>query len=150
MSESHDIYKGIKEGERMLDKEIRDRLQELIEAEPDARERSRLLIMLQISTTLVDNVRAVRGLTEEMHTHRADFAQHIKKELELYNQGKGMWRVITGFLAVAQIVMTGMFFTYQSDMKSVVEATRIADKRLGIMEERVTVIQRVIQENRPR
>lgn len=132
----------------MLDKEIRDRLQELIEAEPDARERSRLLIMMQISTTLVDNVRAVRGLTEEMHTHRSDFAEHVKKELELYNQGKGMWRVITGFLAIAQVLLTGMFLTYQSDMKSVLEATRSADKRLDIMEERVTVIYKNVNEFR--
>lgn len=132
----------------MLDKEIRDRLQELIEAEPDARERSRLLIMMQISTTLVDNVRAVRGLTEEMHTHRSDFAEHIKKELELYNQGKGMWRVITGFLVIAQVILTGMFLTYQSEMKAVLEATRSADKRLDMMEERVTVIYKNVNEFR--
>ena len=121
----------------MRDQEIREKLQALIEAESDPKERARLLIMMQISDILIDNVRAVRGLSDEMHTHRTEFADHMHKELELINQGKGMWRVFAFSIGLVQAIIGYAFWTHVNDMDSLKETKIAVDRRLDLIEERM-------------
>lgn len=125
-----------REGERVRDAEVKEKLLILIEAEPDPKERARLMIMMQISDILIDNVRAVRGLSDEMHSHRVEFADHIKKELEYINQGKGMWRVLAVVLSIAQAIIGYSFWTHVEDMRDMQAAVQRLDKRMGLIEDR--------------
>lgn len=133
----------MEESIRMRDQEIRAKLQDLIEAESDPKERARLLIMMQISDILIDNVRAVRGLSDEMHTHRTEFADHMRKELELINQGKGMWRVFAVAVGLIQAVIGYAFWAHMSDMDTLKDTKIAVERRLDLIEERMTNWQRV-------
>lgn len=121
----------------MRDQEIRDKLQSLIEQESDPKERARLLIMLQISDILIDNVRAVRGLSDELHTHRTEFSAHMTKELELINQGKGMWRAFALSIGVIQAVIGYTFYQHLQDMAELKDSKATVERRLDVMDERL-------------
>lgn len=127
---------------RMHDQEVRAKLQTLIEAEADPRERARLMIMLQISDILIDNVRAVRGMSDELHVHRTEFSMHMKKELELINQGKGMWKVFAVVISAIQLLIGYSFNNYINDMTDLKQTKVVVERRLDSIEHKIGNIQK--------
>jgi hypothetical protein len=95
---------------RFDDENIKQAIQQLIIDESDPKEKLRLLMLLQLNSSLVANVVAVRNLTTEFKEHRTEFDSHVKAEEKLMNTGRGsIWSVIAliGFIqAVSGYVFT--------------------------------------------
>ena len=119
---------------RMSDDVIRHRLQELIELEPDPKERARLLIMMQISGLLIDNVQSVRTLTTELHEHRSEFSIHIDEERKLFNQGRGAWRVFLVSVAIVQGLLGYIYFKHIDEMREIKKVVAVHERQIYSMD----------------
>jgi hypothetical protein len=99
---------------RFDDESIKEEVHQMIIEESDPKEKVRLLMLMQLNTTLVSNVIAVRNLTTEFKEHRLEFDSHIKEEERIINTGRGaIWAVIAliGFIQM----VTGYLFTQHMD-----------------------------------
>lgn len=97
---------------RFDDENIKQAVQQLIIDEQDPKEKLRLLMLLQLNSSLVSNVIAVRNLTGEFKEHRLEFEGHVKAEEKLVNTGRGaLWAVI-GLIGFVQAI-SGYVFTQQ-------------------------------------
>jgi hypothetical protein len=99
---------------RFDDENIKQAIQQLIVDEEDPKEKLRLLMLLQLNTSLLANVVAVRNLTVEFKEHRLEFETHVKAEEKLINTGRGaIWAVIAliGFVQAT----SGYIFTQHMD-----------------------------------
>ncbi len=104
---------------RRVDEDVKHQIEQLILSESDPRERARLLILLQLNNSLVDNVVAVRELTDEFKHHRKEFEAHVEQEMKFISYGRGaMWGVIA-MLAVLQIMAGYIFSEHMADFKEV-------------------------------
>lgn len=99
---------------RFDDENIKQAVQQLIIDEQDPKEKLRLLMLLQLNSSLVSNVVAVRNLTGEFKEHRLEFEGHVKAEEKMINTGRGaIWAVIAliGFVQA----ISGYVFTSHMD-----------------------------------
>lgn len=106
---------------RRADAEIQQKIEALIQEEADPRERSRLLILYQIASVLIDNVAAVRETTDGFKAHRIEYEKHIEREEAYLNQGRGMWRIAGVVLLAAQATL-GYLYSQHLDAMRRVEA----------------------------
>jgi len=90
---------------RRADSEMQKQIEELIKDEADPRERARLLILYQISNILIDNVGAVREVTEKFSNHRTEYDTHIDREEAFINQGRGMWRLAGWLWSIFAVIL---------------------------------------------
>lgn len=105
--------------DRRIDEDVRDQINKLILEEQDPRERARLLILLQLNNSLVDNVVAVRELTNEFRGHKVEFEQHVAATMKFVSYGRGaMWGVIS-MLALMQAVGGYIFSTHMEEFRAV-------------------------------
>ena len=77
----------------------------------DPKDRTYLLLLLRIVTSLEANTATTKEISAEILEHRAGFEQHrvefrkhVEDEAALFNQGRGMWRMWAAFFGLAQIV----------------------------------------------
>ncbi len=121
---------------RKADEDIQRKIEELIEAESDPRERARLLILLAISRTLVDNVVAVREVTEEFRSHRLEFETHREEQLKLINQGRGAWKVIGVAVLIIQGVLGYVLAEHMSIVNRIQGEVMEHSRRFAAIDER--------------
>jgi hypothetical protein len=82
-------------GSRRMDEDMKHDIEKMIIEEADPKEKVRLLVLMQLNSSLVDNVVAVRTLTAEFKSHRIEFEDHVHKEEKLMAAGRGaMWGVL--------------------------------------------------------
>jgi hypothetical protein len=127
---------------RHNDEDVKSLIQRLIEDEPDARERIRLLILLQLNSTLVDNVVAVRELTKEYKGHREEFEQHVEKDRLMVAYGRGaLWAAVI-LVGVIQVMVGFVLKQHMEEFKHVatISATTAAKLDQHMEENKVTTI----------
>ena len=97
---------------RMADFKFEERIEHLISEEEDPKEKIRLLLMMRLNTTLVDNVVAVRKLTESFSEHRTEFEDHVRKDLKaMYFRRGAVWASI-GLLGIIQSLCLYLVFQH--------------------------------------
>ena len=79
-------------------------IEAMIMAEDDTKQRTFLIVMNNINMSLISNTKAVTDLRSEFGVHLENFKQHATQEERIFNQGKGMWRVISVVIAVVQVI----------------------------------------------
>jgi hypothetical protein len=79
-------------------------IKQLIVRENDPDKRVFLIVLNSINTSLKGNTALTGKLSEEFSKHVESFEKHVEKEEALLNQGKGMWRIISGILFVTQAI----------------------------------------------
>lgn len=79
-------------------------IEALIMAEDDPKNRTFLIVMNNINMSLISNTQAVTDLRSEFSEHKEIFQKHATQEEKIFNQGKGMWRVISVVIAVVQVI----------------------------------------------
>lgn len=121
---------------RKADEEVQRKIEELIEAESDPRERARLLILLAISRTLIDNVVAVREVTEEFRAHRVEFETTREEQLRILNQGRGAWKVAGIFLLILQAAFGWVLGEYVMIVKDHQMQINEHSRRFAVIDER--------------
>lgn len=121
---------------RQSDEAIQKDLENHIKDESDPRERARLLIMLAMLRTIVDNVVAVREVTEEFRKHREAFDSHIEEERRIMNQGRGAVRLAVFFVFVIQLLSGYIFVEHMAAFKEFQANVLDHTKRLAAYDER--------------
>ena len=79
-------------------------IEALIMAEDDPKNRTFLIVMNNINMSLISNTQAVTDLRSEFSEHKEIFQKHATQEEKIFNQGKGMWRVISVVISVVQVI----------------------------------------------
>ena len=79
-------------------------IEALIMAEDVPKNRTFLIVMNNINMSLISNTQAVTDLRSEFSEHKEIFQKHATQEEKIFNQGKGMWRVISVVIAVVQVI----------------------------------------------
>jgi len=88
-------------------------------AEDDPKQRTFLIVMNNINMSLLSNTKAVTDLRSEFVDHLETFKQHATQEERIFNQGKGMWRVISVVIAVVQVIFGYGWMEMTTRMKSI-------------------------------
>lgn len=122
---------------RRADHSMQEKIKDMIEQEPDPRERMRLLILLQISSILVDNVAAVQGLSDRLDVHDIKFDTHVDEESKLINQGRGMWRVMVFALLLAQGAIGYLYVDTINVLKQMQTSISTNSRDLAVMRDRL-------------
>lgn len=128
---------------RKADSEMQQQIEALIREEADPRERARLLILYQIASVLIDNVAAQRETTEEFRQHRVEYEAHIARENAYINQAKGMWRIATAVIVIAQAVLGYAFYEHVGTMRDIQALSLANSKELEVIRERHRVEERL-------
>ena len=121
---------------RRSDAEMQQKIEALIQDEPDSRERARLLILYQIATVLIDNVSAVRETTKEFREHRLEYDSHIEREERYINQGRGMWRMAGAVVFIAQAMLGYLYYQHTDTMRGVQVVVSSISKDMETIRER--------------
>lgn len=122
---------------RRDDIEMQERIKTLIEQEPDARERIRLLILLQISSIQTDNIGVVQGLLERFEDHTERFSKHVADEQKLINQGRGAWKVIGVGLVLLQAALGWIYIEQVDAIKHMQVAIASNAKEIAVINDRL-------------
>ena len=118
---------------RFDDEHIKEAIQQLIIEEEDPKEKLRLLMLLQLNSSLVSNVIAVRNLTGEFKEHRLEFEAHLRSEEKIINTGRGaLWAVVAliGFIQLT----TGYIFNQHMNRFDTVYSTVTTDHTENIIQ----------------
>lgn len=122
---------------RQTDTELKTKIEALIEKEPDTTERARLLILLQISNLLVDNIDAQRRTSIEVAGYAAAFKTHVEEQDQLINRGWGMWKVAGGVLFVMQLLIGGIIGVSVSQVDSNGKDIKVLQQKVSTVEVKV-------------
>lgn len=128
---------------RRSDTEMQQKIEELIQDEPEPRERARLLILYQIATVLIDNVAATRETTAEFRNHRIEYHKHVQREESYINQGKGMWRFAALILVVGQLVFGYLLFDLPTQVRKIEATVQLQGKDIDMLLDRARVTDRL-------
>ncbi len=107
-------------------------IEALIMAEDDPKQRTFLIVMNNINMSLLSNTKAVTDLRSEFVDHLETFKQHATQEERIFNQGKGMWRVISVVIAVVQVIFGYGWMEMTTRMKSIeasITSSQMADAK---------------------
>ncbi len=86
----------------MADDALHEDIHRLILASDDPKDKAVLLILLRISQNLEANTELTAKLSANLDAHVSKFNDHEKMEMALFNQGRGLWRVMVWVLGIAQ------------------------------------------------
>jgi len=110
---------------RQMDEELKTKIRALVEEEPDAKERVKLMISSRIVEFMADNMRNVSKLVEEFQAHRAEFethqteyAQHLQTDHAIINQGKGAWKIGVVLLLLINTLIGTLYLNVVQDVAS--------------------------------
>jgi hypothetical protein len=85
----------------------------LLKAADSPQERAMLSVMLQMTRALESNTTATEAIAQGFHAHveefkmhREEFDKHVKDEIELFAQGRGMQKMLTYSISGLGVVMT--------------------------------------------
>lgn len=85
----------------------------LLKDSDNPHERAVLSVMLQMTQALKSNTDATEAIARgfhvhvsEFHNHRLEFESHVKDELQLFAQGRGMQKVLSWAISSIGMVMT--------------------------------------------
>jgi len=107
-------------------------IEAMITAEDDPKSRTFLIVMNNINMSLISNTQAVTDLRAEFSVHKDIFQQHATQEEKIFNQGKGMWRVISVVIAVVQVIFGYGWMEMTTRMKSIeasITSSQMADAK---------------------
>ena len=91
----------------------------LIQQEDDLKQRTFLIVMNNINLSLISNTQAVTDLRAEFGTHLANFQEHAAREERIFNQGRGMWRIISFVIAAVQVIFGYGWMQMTDHLKSI-------------------------------
>jgi hypothetical protein len=84
----------------------------LLKAAETPQERAMLSVMLQMTRALESNTEATEAIAagfhahvEEFKLHREEFDKHVKDEIELFSQGRGMQKMLSWSVSGLGVVM---------------------------------------------
>ena len=139
------------EGVRKMDLDLKQRIQQMVEEEPDIKVRVQLMLMARVVDFLGDNIKAVRSIMSEFKGHEKnleDFQEEFHKHLkdhevyaDIVNQGKGGWKVAAAASLLIGVLINVLISTLYvtavndiSDLKSksidlLVEVERLKSSR---------------------
>ena len=94
-------------------------IEAMIMAEEDPKNRAFLVVMNNINMSLISNTQAVTDLRSEFSVHKDIFQQHATQEEKIFNQGKGMWRIISVVIAIVQVIFGYGWMETAGHLKSI-------------------------------
>lgn len=94
-------------------------IEAMIMAEDEPKQRTFLIVMNNINMSLLSNTKAVTDLRSEFSDHKEIFQKHATQEERIFNQGKGMWRVISVVIAVVQVIFGYGWMEMTTHLKSI-------------------------------
>lgn len=120
----------------------------LIKDAADPHDRAMLSVMLEITRALESNTLATEAIAKGFHehitafnSHRTDFDAHVKEERELFNQGKGMQRVLTWSVSGMGTVMAVIMAMGLYILNGHVDGLNAEHRVNGDQEKRITLIE---------
>lgn len=125
-----------------------NKIEEMIAAEPDPKNRAFLLILNNINKALVENTTATRETRAELATHVQRFEAHTAQNQSLIDKSLGAremaargWKITAWAFGILQIIALGMWSDSQKEQKELraaVQQDQIAharfDQRLETIE----------------
>ena len=113
------------EPQRRASDGLGDKIEELILAATEPKDKAFLLILNKIADNLDENTQLTRSLSTELKTHTIAFAQYEKDEMALINQGRGFLRAFVIGLAAIQVVMGFIISQHLISHKQALEEIRV-------------------------
>lgn len=111
-------------------------IDELIMQEDDPKQRTFLIVMNNINLSLISNTKAVTDLRSEFGVHLENFKAHTTQEARIFNQGRGMWRVIAWVIAAVQVIFGYGWMEMTAHMKSIDGALALGQLNDGKQDQR--------------
>ena len=107
-------------------------IDELIMKEDDLKQRTFLIVMNNINLSLISNTKAVTELRSDFSSHLDNFKENAAREERIFNQGKGMWRIVAWTVAVVQVVFGYGWMQISDHLKSIdqsISESKMADAK---------------------
>ena len=122
--------------QRQTDTTLVERIETLIESEPDALKRTQLLVQLQIANLLIDNISSVRVIADEFKHHRSDYEKHVNDQNAIVNRSWGAWKAFAVLYVAVQAVLGWVFVDTVTDYREVKKLVREHTERIVILEQK--------------
>lgn len=110
---------------RRVSDTLGDKIEDLILAATEPKDKAFLLILNKIADNLDENTQLTRTLSSELKIHTVAFAQHEKDELALINQGRGFLRASVVLIAFVQVVMGYVITQHLASHKAALEEIKM-------------------------
>jgi hypothetical protein len=114
---------------RRTDNELQQQLEEMIKHEQEPVERARLMVMYQMVSILIDNVKVARETSDK-------FNVHAEMDAKLLNRAWGIGKVIGTAVMAVQITVGYVLSEHLNDMKEMKAVITAHNKELDTVRER--------------
>ena len=102
------------------------KIDDLILLEDDPKQRLFLMVMSSINKSIHANTVITQATGEKLDAHiiksgsrHKEFVAHTVEEAAMINKGRGMWLIIPGILAIAQLVGVFIFMDVRDDLRAI-------------------------------
>lgn len=118
-------------------------IEDMIAAEDDAKQRSFLIVMNNMSINLQANTDMIQDISRKFESHQTKYEAQVDAEQERLHQGQGIKKAALWFAGVLQVVVLALCaqLTHSLiDINSSIAALRVVDART---EERVIGLEKL-------
>ncbi len=118
-------------------------IDQMIMQEDDPKQRAFLIVLNNINKSLIANTDTIREVSSKLETHLLHYEQHVEKEDELLNKGRGAWKVVAWVIGVVQIVGLGIWANAREELKDIHAMLLKEQVQLSQLESRVLFVEKV-------
>ncbi len=101
-----------------------DKIEDMIAAESDPKDRVFLLILNAINKSLIANTETIREVAQKLDLHIAKFETHSDEEEAMLNKGRGAWKVSAWFIGVVQVIGLTIWVDSRREIEAIHMDTR--------------------------
>jgi hypothetical protein len=80
-------------------------IEKLIALEDDAKQRAFLIVLNSINNSMIANTETTRDIHTKLEQHLENYTHHITVEEGLFNQGKGIWKIMSWVIGGMQMLI---------------------------------------------
>ena len=128
--------------------EYRDRINDLIQAEQNPKDRAFLVILQSINQSVRDQNNALISHSNTLQNLESSFSEHLRKfneraerDDQILNQGRGIWKVLAWVLGLLQMITIGLLIWSYQEYRDMHESLIKHELRLDILEKHGTKLE---------
>lgn len=108
-------------------------IERLIALEDDSKQRAFLIVLNSINNSMIANTETTRDIHTKLERHLENYSNHVNIEEGIFNQGKGIWKVMTWVIGGMQaliIAASGAIWTNLGEVTAVVHEIQVEHAKL--------------------
>lgn len=138
--------------QRASDSDIHKQILDLIEKEPNATDRTKLLVMLRFATLMMDNINVVASVAKDIEDHKKTCSKIVEEAVDEMSSIKpyfAKWKNVSNTLTMVSVLVIGLATVIYNDRVSDINnaLTRYEDVRKTLNDLSIQISELQIKSN---